>query len=62
MSLAELVRRLVAEHLAAPQRIPPVPPATYGRMVALGSSGREDVSERHDALLVGDEGLEEKLT
>lgn len=51
VSLAELVRRLVAEHLAEPRRVPPVPPAAYARLVALGSSGRADVSESHDARL-----------
>jgi ribbon-helix-helix CopG family protein len=49
VSLAELVRRLVAEHLAEPTRVPPVPPAAYARLVALGSSGRSDVADRHDA-------------
>ena len=51
VSLAELVRQLVAKHLAQPKRIPPVPPAAYARMVALGSSGRKDVADSHDARL-----------
>lgn len=51
ISLAELMRRLVQQHLEDRQALPPVPPATYARMVALGSSGRSDISQRHDAYL-----------
>jgi hypothetical protein len=51
ISFAELVRRLVADHLADAPRVPPVAPRAYARMVALGSSGRQDVAERHDARL-----------
>jgi hypothetical protein len=51
VSLAELMRRLVTQHLEQRQPLPPVPPAAYARLVALGSSGRSDISERHDAYL-----------
>lgn len=51
VSLAELMRRLVKQHLEERQALPSVPPAAYARMVALGSSGRADISERHDAYL-----------
>ena len=51
VSLAELMRRLVADHLADRPRVPPVPPAVYARLVAIGSSGRDDVADRHDARL-----------
>ena len=51
ISVAELVRQLVGQHLRAggnPER-----PKTevYRRLVGLGTSGRKDVSERHDAYL-----------
>ena len=51
ISLAALMRRLVTRHLEERQALPPVPPAAYARIVALGSSGRSDISERHDAYL-----------
>lgn len=51
LSLAELMRRLVKQHLEEHQALPPVSPAAYARIVALGSSGRSDISERHDAYL-----------
>jgi hypothetical protein len=51
ISLAELMRRIVNRQLEDQQTLPPVPAATYARMVALGSSGRSDVSERHDRYL-----------
>lgn len=51
ISLAELVRRLVKNHLDKHEPIRPVPLAAYAKMVALGSSGRQDVSERHDTHL-----------
>ncbi len=48
ISLAELVRRLVTRHLQGPPDIPPPEPSIYLKLVALGSSGRSDISERHD--------------
>ncbi len=51
VSLAELVRRLVKEHLRQRQALPPVPSAAYTKIVGLGSSGRRDVSDRHDEYL-----------
>ena len=53
ISLAALVRRLVSAHLDQRQALPPVPAAEYARVVAIGSSGRQDISERHDAYLAG---------
>ena len=49
ISLAELMRRLVSAHLEQRQPLPAVPTAEYARIVAIGSSGRQDISERHDA-------------
>lgn len=50
ISLAELVRRLVRQHLD--QRRPAAPSAeTYLKIVGLGSSGRDDISDRHDEYL-----------
>ena len=51
VSLAALMRRLVTQHLEQRQPLPPVPPGAYPKLVALGSSGRSDISERHDAYL-----------
>ena len=51
ISVAELVRRMVGEQLE--QGSPARPPSAevYRRLVGLGASGLEDVSERHDAYL-----------
>lgn len=49
--LAELMRRLVKQHLEECQGLPAVPPEAYLRIVALGSSGRQDISDRHDTYL-----------
>jgi hypothetical protein len=51
ISLAELMRRIVKQELEGRRTLPPVPAQTYARLVALGSSGRSDVSDRHDAHL-----------
>ena len=51
VSLAKLIRRLVKEHLEEHQPLAPVPPTAYARIVALGSSGRPDISQRHDVYL-----------
>ena len=51
ISLAELMRRLVKQHLEERQW-PPLPHAeTYLKIVALGLSGRQDISEHHDTYL-----------
>lgn len=51
ISLAELMRRLVRDHLKSRPE-PSRPPAkVFRRIVALGSSGRRDISERHDEYL-----------
>lgn len=52
ISLAELMRRLVKQHLAegaVPLAV--IPPESYLKIVALGASGRQDISERHDTYL-----------
>jgi hypothetical protein len=51
ISLAELMRRLVAHHLREADIAPPVPTSAYEKLVALGASGRADVGDRHDAHL-----------
>lgn len=51
ISLAELVRRLVDEHLRRREALPAVPKSAYLKIIGLGTSGRGDVSERHDAYL-----------
>lgn len=51
VSVAEIMRGLVTDSLEAERPRTPVPMSTFERMVALGSSGRDDVSDRHDALL-----------
>jgi hypothetical protein len=51
VSVAEFVRRLVADSLRTRGRRTSVPKSTFERLVALGSSGRADVADRHDALL-----------
>mgnify|MGYP001159153036 FL=1 len=51
ISLAELMRRLVKQHLEERQGLPLPPAETYLKIVALGSSGRQDISEHHDTYL-----------
>ena len=51
ISLAELMRRLVTPHLEERQGLPLPPTETYLKIVALGSSGRQDISEHHDTYL-----------
>lgn len=51
VSVAELMRRLIADSLRTDGRRTSVPKSTFERLVALGSSGRADVADRHDALL-----------
>lgn len=51
ISLAELMRRLVRQHIEKRPSEPPATPEAYLKIVALGSSGRKDISERHDHYL-----------
>lgn len=51
ISLAELMRRLVKDHLEEARPLPTVPRDAYARIVGLGSSGREDIAARHDTYL-----------
>jgi hypothetical protein len=51
ISLAELMRVLVRQHLRGRRRSGPSHPDAYLRLVGLGSSGHEDISQRHDAYL-----------
>lgn len=51
ISLAELMRRLVRDHLKSRPEPPRLPAKVFRRIVALGSSGRRDISERHDEYL-----------
>ncbi|MBI3491411.1 MAG: ribbon-helix-helix protein, CopG family [Acidobacteria bacterium] len=52
ISVAEIVRRLVADSLKDSQPATrSVPRSAFEQLVALGSSGRADVADRHDALL-----------
>jgi len=51
VSVAEFMRRLVSHYLSAEHPVAAVPPATFERLVGIGSSGRRDVGDRHDALL-----------
>ena len=51
ISVAALMRRLVAEYLHPDRPETPVPASRYERLVGLGSSGRDDIAYRHDAWL-----------
>lgn len=51
VSLAELVRRVVRQHLDESRVLRPNPSRALLKLVGLGSSGRSDVAERHDAYL-----------
>ena len=48
ISLAELLRWLVREYLRERSPAPRAPVSLYLKIVAMGASGRSDVSERHD--------------
>lgn len=50
VSVAEFMRRLVAERLGS-EGAAAAPASAYERIVALGSSGQRDVADRHDARL-----------
>jgi hypothetical protein len=51
VSVAEFMRGLVAKSLETDRTQPLVPLSVFERIVALGSSGRDDVADRHDARL-----------
>jgi hypothetical protein len=51
ISLAELMRRLVRQHVEKRHPEPPATAKAYLKIVALGSSGRRDISVRHDHYL-----------
>jgi hypothetical protein len=51
ISLAELMRRLVKNHLTKDKGVPAVPQEAYLKIVGLGSSGKEDISKNHDQYL-----------
>jgi len=51
ISVAELVRRLVRQYLAASAGAPRTPPDVFARIVDLGASGHADVADRHDRYL-----------
>jgi hypothetical protein len=49
VSMAELVRRLIARHLQERRGARPIPRDAYLRIIGIGASGRGDISARHDA-------------
>ncbi|MGB9663274.1 MAG: CopG family transcriptional regulator [Moorellaceae bacterium] len=51
VSLAELVRQIVEEHLERRVKPPGTPKEVYLRIVGIGASGKTDISERHDHYL-----------
>lgn len=51
ISLAELVRQIVEEHLNRQAKLPETPKEVFLRIVGIGASGRTDISERHDHYL-----------
>ena len=51
ISLAELIRRIVARHQESSPSPGQPTDSAYSRLVAIGSSGHDDVGDRHDALL-----------
>jgi hypothetical protein len=51
ISLAELMRRLVKQHIEKRHPKSIASPKAYLKIIALGSSGRKDVAERHDKYL-----------
>ncbi len=51
ISLAELMRRLVRNHLTQDKGVPAVSKEAYLKIVGLGSSGKKDISEKHDHYL-----------
>jgi hypothetical protein len=51
ISLAELMRRLVRNHLTKDKGVSAAPKEAYLKIVGLGSSGKTDISEEHDHYL-----------
>jgi len=51
ISLAELIRRLVGDHLGKDKSLSKVSEETYLKIVGLGASGKKDVSADHDRYL-----------
>jgi hypothetical protein len=51
ISLAELMRRLVKNHLTKDKGVPVASKEAYLKIVGLGSSGKKDISENHDQYL-----------
>jgi len=51
ISLAELMRRLVKNHLTKDKGVPAASKEAYLKIVGLGSSGKKDISEKHDHYL-----------
>jgi len=51
ISLAELFRRLVQDHLSREHTRKEVPPEAYKKIVGLGSSGKKDIAQKHDEYL-----------
>lgn len=51
ISLAELFRRLVKDHLGRERLLNEIPPETYKKIIGLGSSGKRDIAEQHDEYL-----------
>jgi len=50
ISVTELMRRLIRQHVASPGR-EPATAADWNRLVGLGESGRPDVGDNHDQAL-----------
>jgi len=51
ISLAGLIREIIAEHLEKNKKLQKPPKEVYMRLVGLGNSGAEDVSKHHDRYL-----------
>ena len=60
ISLAEVVRQALQDHIDASRLSEPVAAETWFNIVGLGECGRADVSERHDRYL--GEALEREHT
>ena len=51
ISLAELMRHLVRNHLTKDKLVSSAPKEAFLKIVGLGSSGKSDISEKHDHYL-----------
>ena len=51
ISMAELIRQLVKQYLEQGRGKRPAPQKALMKIIALGSSGRSDISEKHDGYL-----------